>query len=97
MDDRMIIQVWFYINLIKKGVMEQLPCDKIFFERRLVRLCDDCTRKMENGIYVVKYLEILRKRIVKKLPLKVQQLYMLDPIMSVLPDTKNIDNEKNWL
>ncbi len=68
----MTIQVWFYFHLIKKNVILQMPCDKIFFEKRLVRLCDDCTRKMENGLYAAKYLELLRKRIVKKLPLKVQ-------------------------
>ena len=60
MDDRMIIQVWFYFHLIKKNVLDQSPCDKLFFERGIARLCDNCTRKMENGIYVAKYLEFLR-------------------------------------
>ena len=91
----MIIEVWFYFYLVKKNIMEQMPCERIFYEKKIVRLCDNCTQKMENGIYMVRFMENLRNRIVKGQPIKVQQLYTLDPLLAVLPDTKT-DNEANW-
>jgi hypothetical protein len=50
---------------------------------------------MENGVYMVRFMDYLRKAIVKDQPIKIQQLYVLDPLLSVLPDTKT-DNEGNW-
>ena len=91
----MILEVWFYFYLVKKNIIEQSPCDKIFYEKKIVRLCDTCTQKMENGIYMVRFMDYLRKAIVKEQPIKIQQLYVLDPLLSVLPDTKT-DNEGNW-
>ena len=43
MDDRMILEVWLYFYLIKKNIIEQSPCDRIFYEKKIARLCDSCT------------------------------------------------------
>lgn len=52
---------------------------------------------MENGLSIAKLMDVLRNRAVSGLTPKIASMFVLDPLLQVMPDTSSIlEKRKNW-
>jgi hypothetical protein len=52
---------------------------------------------MENGLSIAKLMDVLRNRAVSGLSPKIASMFVLDPLLQVMPDTASIlEKRKNW-
>ena len=94
----MELEVWLYFYLIMKEALEQHDSDEIDIERKVVAIGPFNKQLLESGVIPGKLLITMRKVVVDKQPLSIQQLFTLDPELNGMVDSAALKiKKKNWI